>query len=169
MSTKKSDDEGEPNNHPRERVRVSVVTKNGEIESAEKEAALAAYLGARARAEESAGRRRELWGEGGAAAMTRLCKLFPSLRSAPGVEPWDSMRMLAVACGGASHGALCAARFVLSVWNCATDWDKEAHEAGILTDEEDRLRRFDVFEALGVWDFEHHEAFLTWARDPFWP
>jgi hypothetical protein len=148
---------------------VSVATKNGEIDYAENEEARAAYLAARALGEESAQRRRALWGDGGAAAMTRLCNLFPSLRNAYGVDPWDSMKMLSFACSGASHGALCAARFVLSVWNTVTDWNEEAHTAGILTDEEDRLRRFDVFEALGVWDFEHHKAFLTWVRDPFWP
>lgn len=163
-----SDDDGKPVNHPRNQVRVSVMEKNGVIDYVEDEEARAAYLALRERSEESARRRRELWGEGGADAMTRLCRLFPTLRNAPGVEPWDSIKMLDFACSGASHGALLAARFVLSVWNHATDWNDEAHRAGILTGD-DHLRRFDVFEALGVWDYPHHEAFLTWARDPFWP
>ena len=28
---------------------------------------------------------------------------------------------------------------------------------------------FDVIEALKCWDVRHREAFLAWARDPWWP
>jgi len=104
----------------------------------------------------------------GCDAMASLCALFPALRKAPGAAPWDATAMLRHACGAISHGEQLAARFVLSVWNCKADWNEEAHKKGFLR-ADDRLRRFDVFEALAVWDFANREAFLTWARDPFFP
>jgi hypothetical protein len=39
-------------------------------------------------------------------------------------------------------------------WDPSTEW-----EAG----------RFDVMEALRVWDLKHRAAFLEWAKDPWWP
>lgn len=164
-----TDDDNSPINHSKNQVRVSAVMQNGRAIYADSEEALREFTEACHRGEEQSRRRRELWGEGGADAMPRLCKLFPSLRNAPGCDPWDSLKMLDYACSGASHGATLAARFVLSVWNSNTDWDAEAHREGILTDEDGHLRRFDLFEALGTWDYKHHEAFLMWARDPFWP
>lgn len=71
-------------------------------------------------------------------------------------------------CSGVSHGEALAGRFVLSVWNSTTDWNEVAHEDGIL-EEGETLRRFDLFEAWGVWDEPHREAALAWLRDPFWP
>lgn len=155
-------------NHRRNQVRVSVVERNGKVIHAESDEALREYQAVRALSAESARRRVELWGDGGRDAMARLCALFPALREAPGAAPWDATAMLRYACGTISHGEELAARFVLSVWNCNTDWNDEAHKDGFLG-ADDRLRRFDVFEALGVWDFAHRDAFLTWARDPFWP
>jgi len=57
------------------------------------------------------------------------------------------------ASGVPSHGELCTARFVLAVWDPSGDW---------------RSGRFDVMEALGVWDLAHRQVFLKWAADPWW-
>ncbi len=61
-------------------------------------------------------KRRELWGDIGPGAMTRLAKMFPTLREADGVEPWDAMRLLEWLCGPApGTGARWAGLFVLGV------------------------------------------------------
>jgi hypothetical protein len=41
----------------------------------------------------------------------------------------------------------------LSVWDPQQAWE---------------LERFDVMEALRVWDEDHREAFLAWASNPWW-
>jgi len=52
------------------------------------------------------------------ARMTALAQSFPVLISADGVRPWDAERLETWLCSGAAgHGAKCAGRFVLSVWN----------------------------------------------------
>lgn len=72
-------------------------------------------------------KRRELWGEIGPGAMTRLAKLFPSLRDAPGVDPWDALKLLDWLCSGAAtSGNTAAGLFVLGVWN-DSDWTEIAH------------------------------------------
>ncbi|MCU1277093.1 MAG: hypothetical protein JWM53_639 [bacterium] len=68
------------------------------------------------------GKRRELWGEIGPGAMTRLAKLFPSLRDAPGLDPWDALKLLDWLCSAAAtSGNTAAGLFVLGVWN-DEDW-----------------------------------------------
>ncbi len=104
---------------------------------------------------------RARWPEDTREAMTVLCKKFPTLCDADGVEPWDVDRFIAWLNGPApGHGAAVAGRFVLSVWNRSTDWT----EVGLLPP-----GKFDLFEALGVWDKEHKSAFLEWVIAPFWP
>jgi len=46
------------------------------------------------------------------------------------------------------------ASFILTVWDPSTEW-----EAG----------RFDVMEALRLWDLDHRAPFLKWAMNPWWP
>ena len=53
----------------------------------------------------------------------------------------------------APSGAHHAARFILAVWN---------------NDAEGTCDRFDVIEALAIWDEEHRAAFLAWAKNPWW-
>ncbi len=48
-----------------------------------------------------------------------------------------------------SHGERCAADFILSVFN---HYDY----------------KFDVMEALSVWDAEYRKTFLQWASSPWW-
>ena len=86
--------------------------------------------------------------------MTRLAEAFRSLRGAPGVRPFDPERLDRWAAGLASHGEAVTVRFLLSVWDPSHEW-----AAG----------RFDLMEALRVWDESHHETFLQWAADPWWP
>ena len=89
------------------------------------------------------------------ARMEKWAQSFPSMRHEAGAQPWDALVLDGWACGPApSHGALCAARFVLMVWDPGTAW---------------RCGRFDLTEALRCWDYEHHAAFLRWAAKPWWP
>lgn len=64
-----------------------------------------------------------------------------------------------------SGGQRDAALFVLSVWNQDTDWRELA---GLSRDDGPTGGRFDVHRALGNWDREHREAFIVWAREPWW-
>jgi hypothetical protein len=87
--------------------------------------------------------------------MTGLAWSFPTLEYADGVSPWDPDRFEAwLQSGAPGHGARCAGQFVLSVWNPYVEW---------------RCGRFDLHEALGIWDNHHRAAFLAWTRSPWWP
>ena len=86
--------------------------------------------------------------------IRQLARTFPSLgKNAPGIDPWIPHELNRWAVGPASSGERHAARFVLAVWDNAADW-----ECG----------RFDIVEALTVWDEPHRAAFLAWAGDPWW-
>jgi hypothetical protein len=86
--------------------------------------------------------------------MTELAQSFPCLRGAPGIDPFDAQELDRWAAAPVSHGEQVTAQFVLAVWSPGTDW-----QSG----------RFDVMEALRVWDPSHHAAFLGWAKDAWWP
>ena len=87
--------------------------------------------------------------------IEKLAMSFPSLRGQPGVVPWDALALDAWASGPApSHGMLRAAQFVLMVWDPGHAW---------------KCGRFDISEAFGVWDREHHASFLQWVAEPWWP
>lgn len=91
----------------------------------------------------------------GAAAysMLVLVESFPTLKGV--LDQWNPETLDTWADGPApGTGALHAARFVLAVWNPRTEW---------------KCGRFDLMEALHCWDDDHREAFLTWARKPWWP
>jgi hypothetical protein len=130
--------------------------------------AIAAVRAARARAIAREERRAEVWGPIGPEAMTALARRFPGLRDALGVDPWDSVELLRWALGGRSHGEILAAKFVLSVWNSSTDWEEMAREEGLLA-RDGHFSRFDLFEAMSVWDDEHVEAMVSWLQLPFFP
>lgn len=84
-----------------------------------------------------------------------LAESFPTLQGRPGTQPWDAEELDAWAVGPApGHGARSAARFVLTVWNEAGEW---------------QCGRFELMEALACWDSAHRAAFLEWAREPWWP
>lgn len=84
---------------------------------------------------------------------------FPALKDAPGTFPWDAHRLVKWA-RSASHGEQLAAKFVLGVWNPGTDWSKVA---GV------KFSRFDLFEAMNVWDDAQIAAAVAWMRRPFFP
>lgn len=64
-----------------------------------------------------------------------LALSFQTLGDVDGVNPWDPDQLEAwLRSGAPGHGAMCAGRFVLSVWNSYHEWT-----AG----------RFDLHEALG--------------------
>ena len=87
--------------------------------------------------------------------MERLAQSFPTLMMAPGTVPFNADKLAKWARGPEpGHGARCAARFVLTVWNPGVRW---------------RCGRFDLMEALSSWDDEHRGAFLRWVQKPWWP
>ena len=88
------------------------------------------------------------------ARMTAFALTFPSMRYALGVEPWDALELDAWGSGPRSHGERVTAQFLLNVWDPSTEW---------------KCGRFDLMEALRIWDPEHHKAFLRWAAAPWWP
>jgi hypothetical protein len=86
--------------------------------------------------------------------IAQLARTFPCLRNAPGIEPWNANWLDDwAASGGPSHGEKCSARFILAVWNP----DRGRHSS-----------KFDLMEALRIWDIQSHNAFLAWASDPWW-
>ena len=86
--------------------------------------------------------------------MTAFAMTFPSMRYAFGVKPWDAVERDAWGNGPRSHGERVTAQFLLDVWDPSTDW---------------KCGRFDLMEALRIWDPGHHQAFLRWVADPWWP
>jgi hypothetical protein len=101
------------------------------------------------------------------AKFQALADSFPTLRGRPGINPWLPMALLRWLCEGtASHGAACAARFLLGAWN-NSDWEAIAREEEF--DEPSCAKRFDLFEAIGCWDAGHREAFAAWVAKPYWP
>ena len=69
---------------------------------------------------------------------------------------WDQDKLNEwVTSGGASHGEICTAEFLLYLWNP----DDDTLWAG----------RFSLCEALKTWDVFNRFAFLKWAEEPFWP
>jgi hypothetical protein len=99
--------------------------------------------------------------------MDALARGFPSLRLAKGVDPWDPVEFLRWFCesGAPGHGAHHAVHFVLGVWNSDANWRTVANEHGIKYT--DKLRPFDVFDALSTWDDDHRRAFAAWVNNPF--
>jgi hypothetical protein len=87
--------------------------------------------------------------------ILRLARSFPSMRALyDGNRPWDAIKLDEWAAGSPSHGEIVTAQFLLAVWNPDHEW---------------KSGRFDLMEALSIWDSSHHEAFLEWAKAPWWP
>ena len=84
-----------------------------------------------------------------------LADTFHSLRHVDGIYPWDVSLLATESIHTVSSGARQAILFVLSVWNPDTP-------------EHFGQERFDIHHALKVWDPQNHQAFLDWARDPWW-
>jgi hypothetical protein len=105
--------------------------------------------------------RRARWPHDIDEAMSVLGRMFPSLRGAPGVDPWDVARLVEWLNGPApGSGARWAGRFLLGVWNADTDWTElDLEPPG----------RFDLFRAMSAWDDAHVSAMKAWIEAPFWP
>ena len=101
------------------------------------------------------------WPKNDREAMSVLANLFPSMRGVPGTKPWDVDELIAWCKTGApTSGSGWAARFLLSVWSPATNWnDHGLPGAG----------RFDLMSAWDLLDEEHRRAIMTWLDAPFWP
>ncbi len=81
--------------------------------------------------------------------MEELAMSFPSLVDKPGVKPWDAFALDAWASGPVlSHEALMSARLLLMIWDPYTEWT---------------CGRFELLDALALWDAAHRAAFLRWA------
>jgi hypothetical protein len=103
------------------------------------------------------------WPEESALAMAELAKLFPSLRDAPGTDPWSVEQLIGwLNTDAPKTGSRSAGMFLLGVWDPIANWWfhglKRSH-AG----------RFDFFRAIGAWDEKHMQAFQEWLANPFWP
>jgi hypothetical protein len=86
--------------------------------------------------------------------MTILAESFPSLREAMNGRPFDPQWMEAHVEESADAGSRASAKFVLDVWN--------AHQPT-------RQARFDLIEAMRVWDNDHRNAFDEWVNGPVYP
>jgi hypothetical protein len=118
--------------------------------------------------------------DGTKAFIVAMARNFPALRHRGSLDPWDAMRFRASGIA-ASHGERCAIQFVLSVWNFSTSWDDPELVAGWLEEtgitkadlgwdpKTATLGKFDVIDALGVWDEGNRAAFIEWAKEPIWP
>lgn len=87
--------------------------------------------------------------------MAVFARTFPSMAMAAGVKPWDANVLDQWAADTpVSRGQFITAQFLLTVWDPANAW---------------RCGRFDLMDAMRVWDGQHRSAFLAWANDPWWP
>ena len=85
--------------------------------------------------------------------MAELSRSFPSRAKASGIHVWHANTLDRWASETPlSLGELVTARFLLAVWDPYHPW---------------ACGRFDVMEAIRVWDEPHRAAFLAWARDPW--
>ena len=85
--------------------------------------------------------------------IQELARSFPALRGAP-IEPFDAKALDAWAMSGVSDTEVWAVQFVLSVYSPRATW---------------ACGHFDFMRAMKQWDDSNHQAFLTWAKDPWWP
>jgi hypothetical protein len=85
--------------------------------------------------------------------VQELATTFPCTAKMAGVTPWDALRLDELASSARpSHGEIVTAKFFLAVWNPGEDW---------------KSGRFDIMEALSVWDDNHRNALLAWAKAPW--
>jgi hypothetical protein len=97
-----------------------------------------------------------------------LVKMFPSMKVVLGERAWNAHDVLRWLCSvGGSHGEVLAARFLLGVWNQQADWVTEARELGFPSPE--AAKRFDLIDAVTVWDEPHLAALRAWLAAPFFP
>jgi hypothetical protein len=86
--------------------------------------------------------------------MTMLAESFPSLRQAMNGRPFDPDWMEHFAEGAMEGNSHWAAMFVLDVW---------------YSDRSVRAPRFNLIQAMRVWDDDHRNALDEWLMSPFYP
>jgi hypothetical protein len=84
----------------------------------------------------------------------RWALLFPTVKAAFGSTLFQPIDLDSWATSQPSDGALHAAKFLLALWNNQQVWD---------------CGKFDVTDAMSIWDAEHRAAFVVWAEQPWWP
>lgn len=111
------------------------------------------------------------WGDGGRDGMARLAQMFPTLRQAAGVAPWDPDALMrwASSSGAITSGSAHAVAFLLNVWNTRADWPAVASSELGIDPQAAEWFRFNCGEAIACWDSTHRAAFLAWCREPFFP
>ena len=70
-----------------------------------------------------------------------------------GARPFDA-DLLDASYAGASHGEKVSICFLLNVWNPGHEWNSG---------------KFDLIDALGIWDAQKRAVFCEWAKAPWWP
>lgn len=84
--------------------------------------------------------------------IAALARSFPSLRYAPGLEPFKPAKLDAWAASDERENeAKHAAQFVLAIAK-PRGW---------------KVGRFNVLLAMRRWDDAHRAAFIAWAKNPF--
>jgi hypothetical protein len=115
--------------------------------------------------------------------MTRLARTFPTLRDArwkgrDALDPFEPERLIEWARAHASFTAWLSVRFVLAVYSgsvgqigvpARVNHMKNSQPYRCAVGLDLPVQPFDVVDALAHWDAEHREAFLAWARAPWWP
>jgi hypothetical protein len=76
----------------------------------------------------------ERWGTQNHEQMKRLCKSFPTLQVADGLEPWDPIRFLRWLCtsGAVTTGSRLPGKFVCRVWHRAAPALRGVHARAII-------------------------------------
>lgn len=88
------------------------------------------------------------------ARLRAMCSSFPALEGAPGIEPWEPDVLDEWAAGpDGESGARHAAAFVLELWDSRARW---------------RVGVFEFVVAMRQWDEQNRQAFLAWAKTPWW-
>lgn len=86
--------------------------------------------------------------------LAAFARTFPSMAKASGVKLWDANTLdLWATESPISPGELATAQFLLAIWDPTHNW---------------RCGRFDLMDALKLWDDRHRAAFLAWAEEPWW-
>jgi len=88
--------------------------------------------------------------------IVELARSFHTLRRADGLEPWNADKFARWAGFNVSDYSRQAAAFVLMVWNRHHPWKFGKF-----------LARFDLAEALLIWDQDMRAAWQDWAADPW--
>lgn len=86
------------------------------------------------------------------ARMLRLVRSFHTMARYPHSR-WDPLQFQKWAKRTQGSGGRHAAQFVLAVWNSSHRWS---------------IGPFRAIDAMATWDSQMREAFVAWAKNPWW-